>query len=119
MIYKYTFIKTMPETHEIVDPCRQINESSITPSYPAIDCYKSDMLKVCELHTIYWECSGNPEGKPVLVLHGGPGGGCPPSYRTYFDPEKYNIIMFDQRGAGKSLPFAELAENTTWDLVAE
>jgi len=68
---------------------------------------------------VYWETSGNPDGQPVIVIHGGPGGGCPPSYRQYFDPAKYNIVMMDQRGAGKSLPFAELRENTTWDLVAD
>ena len=87
--------------------------------YPLVDPHESGMLKVSNLHTIYWEVSGNPDGQPVVVLHGGPGGGCPPSYRTYFNPEKYRIVLFDQRGAGKSLPFAELKENTTWDLVAD
>ena len=72
-----------------------------------------------DIHTIYWEESGNPQGKPVVVLHGGPGGGCPPSYRQYFDAQRYRIIMFDQRGAGKSTPLAELRENTTWHLIRD
>mmetsp|Transcript_23972 Transcript_23972/g.45108 ORF Transcript_23972/g.45108 Transcript_23972/m.45108 type:complete len:372 (+) Transcript_23972:3-1118(+) len=87
--------------------------------YPPIEAYETGFLQVSDLHNIYWEQSGNPNGNPVVVLHGGPGGGCPPSYRTYFDPAKYRIIMFDQRGAGQSLPFAELKENTTWDLVSD
>ena len=76
--------------------------------YPPIEAYETGFLQVSDLHNIYWEQSGNPSGNPVVVLHGGPGGGCPPSYRTYFDPAKYRIIMFDQRGAGQSLPFAEV-----------
>ena len=71
------------------------------------------MLQVSELHTIAWEKSGNPDGMPVLVIHGGPGGGGQPSYRQYFDPNAYNIIQFDQRGCGKSIPHAELKDNTT------
>lgn len=74
--------------------------------YPKCDSYQTGFLQVSELHNIYYEQSGNAEGKPVIVLHGGPGGGCPPSYRTYFNPEVYRIVMFDQRGAGQSLPFA-------------
>lgn len=87
--------------------------------YPAIEPYQSGMLPVSALHTIYYEQSGNPDGKPVVFLHGGPGGGTIPTYRQYFDPAKWRIILFDQRGAGKSTPHAELRENTTWDLVSD
>ncbi|MBN8562258.1 MULTISPECIES: prolyl aminopeptidase [unclassified Leptolyngbya] len=87
--------------------------------YPAIAPYQSGMLPVSDLHTIYYEQSGNPNGKPVVFLHGGPGGGTIPTYRQYFDPSKWRIILFDQRGAGKSTPHAELRENTTWDLVSD
>ena len=85
--------------------------------YPPIQPYKEGTLKVSDLHTIHFEESGNPQGKPVVVLHGGPGGGCPPFYRQYFDPNKWRVVMFDQRGCGQSTPHAELRENTTWDLV--
>jgi proline iminopeptidase len=84
--------------------------------YPLRQPYNEGYLKVSEIHTIYFEESGNPEGKPIILLHGGPGGGCPPFYRQYFNPE-WRLIMFDQRGCGKSKPHAELRENTTWDLV--
>ncbi|MBD2500509.1 prolyl aminopeptidase [Anabaena azotica] len=85
--------------------------------YPNREPYKEGKLQVSQLHTIHFEESGNPEGKPVVLLHGGPGGGCPPFYRQYFHPEKWRLVMFDQRGCGKSQPHAELRENTTWDLV--
>lgn len=87
--------------------------------YPPIEPYKTRMLKVSALHEIYVEESGNPSGKPVIFVHGGPGGGTEAKYRQFFDPRKYRIILFDQRGCGKSLPYAELRENTTWDLVAD
>lgn len=87
--------------------------------YPAIAPYDSGTLQVSDLHTLYYEQVGNPTGKPVVFLHGGPGGGTIPTYRQYFDPEKWRIILFDQRGAGKSTPHAELRENTTWDLVSD
>jgi proline iminopeptidase len=75
------------------------------------------MLKVSALHTIYWEVSGNPNGKPVIILHGGPGNGSSPRYRRYFDKEAYKVIQIDQRGSGKSTPHACLEENTTQDLI--
>jgi len=85
--------------------------------YPPRQPYNEGELKVSDLHTLHFEESGNPEGKPIVLLHGGPGGGCPPFYRQYFDPEKWRLVMFDQRGCGQSKPHAELQENTTWDLV--
>lgn len=87
--------------------------------YPAIEPFSTGRLKVSEIHEIYYEVSGNPNGKPVIVCHGGPGGGTTPSMRRYFNPAKYRIVLFDQRGCGKSTPNAELSGNTTWDLVAD
>jgi proline iminopeptidase len=77
------------------------------------------MLPVSPLHTIYYEQSGNERGTPVVFLHGGPGGGTVPTYRRFFDPEAYRIVLFDQRGAGRSTPHASLEENTTWHLVED
>jgi proline iminopeptidase len=87
--------------------------------YPAIEPYETGRIKVSDIHDVYFEVSGNPKGKPAVVCHGGPGGGTTPSMRRYFNPEKYRIVLFDQRGCGKSTPNAELRENTTWDLVAD
>ncbi|MDA3913781.1 prolyl aminopeptidase [Oleiagrimonas sp.] len=87
--------------------------------YPEIEPYATGMLPVSELHTLYYEQCGNPQGKPVVFLHGGPGGGCNTESRRFFDPEAYRIILFDQRGCGRSTPHAELAQNTTWHLVAD
>ena len=91
----------------------------LTWLYPPIEPHRCGSLKVSELHKVAWEESGNPEGKPVLFLHGGPGGGTSPKHRQYFNPEAYRIILLDQRGCGKSTPYAEIRENTTWDLVAD
>ena len=85
--------------------------------YPKITPYNEFYLKVSNLHTIFVEESGNLNGKPVIFLHGGPGGGIEPIYRQYFNPKKWRIIIFDQRGCGKSIPHAELKNNTTWKLV--
>jgi len=85
--------------------------------YPPIEPNTTGMLKVSDLHTCYWEESGNPAGNPVVVVHGGPGGGSDAFYRQFFDPKAYRIIQIDQRGAGKSTPHACLEQNTTWDLV--
>jgi proline iminopeptidase len=87
--------------------------------YPAIAPYDSGMLRVSDLHTLYYEQVGNPNGKPIVVLHGGPGGGIEPFYRQYFNPEQWRIVLFDQRGCGRSTPHAELRENTTWSLVGD
>jgi len=87
--------------------------------YPEIQPYRTGRLKVAGPHELYYEESGNPQGKPVVFLHGGPGGGTEPKMRRYFDPARYRIILFDQRGCGKSTPFASLEQNTTWDLVSD
>ena len=87
--------------------------------FPPLDPYETGSLDVSDLHRIYFEVSGNPNGKPVVVCHGGPGGGSTPSMRRYFDPEVYKIILFDQRGCGKSKPHASLEDNTTWALVED
>lgn len=85
--------------------------------YSKIEPYSTGFLQVSDIHTLYWEQSGNPSGHPVVFLHGGPGAGSSESNRCFFDPEFYRIIIFDQRGAGKSTPHACLEENTTWNLV--
>ncbi len=87
--------------------------------YPEIEPYDRGMLHVSPVHTIYYEQSGNPRGKPVVFVHGGPGGGSDPKQRRFFDPEAYRIVIFDQRGCGKSTPHASLDDNTTWHLVAD
>ncbi|HEX8472426.1 MAG TPA: prolyl aminopeptidase [Pyrinomonadaceae bacterium] len=87
--------------------------------YPPIEPYDRGMLGVSSVHTIYYEQSGNPEGLPVVFLHGGPGGGTVADYRRFFDPAAYRIVLFDQRGSGQSTPHASIEENTTWHLVAD
>ena len=87
--------------------------------YPAIEPFASGFLQVSPLHRLYYEQCGNPDGKPVVFLHGGPGAGCGPNSRRFFDPAHYHIILFDQRGCGRSTPHAELLDNTTWELVAD
>lgn len=87
--------------------------------YGEIEPYASGRLKVSDIHELHYEEVGNPDGKPVVFLHGGPGGGIDPDHRRYFDPKAYRIVLFDQRGCGKSTPHASLEENTTWDLVAD
>lgn len=87
--------------------------------YPEIEPYQTGYLKVSDLHEIFYELCGTPKGKPVMILHGGPGGGCWPALRRYHDPEKYLIILHDQRGAGRSKPYSELRENDTPNLVED
>lgn len=87
--------------------------------YPIQEPYNSGLLKVSDIHQIYWEESGNPHGIPVIFLHGGPGAGASPKARGFFNPRKYRVVIIDQRGCGRSLPYAETRENTTWDLVAD
>ncbi len=87
--------------------------------YPPIEPYRSGMLQVDALHSLYWEESGNPHGVPVVLLHGGPGSGTVPRHRQFFDPAHYRIVLFDQRGAGRSTPPAECRDNSTPLLVAD
>ena len=93
--------------------------SDYRPLYPEIAPYDSGQLSVDDRHTLYYEQCGNPQGKPVVFLHGGPGGGAGPSSRRFFDPAHYRIVLFDQRGCGRSTPHADLVDNTTWHLVAD
>ena len=87
--------------------------------YPEIEPYRTGRLDVGDGHSLYWEQCGNPDGKPAVMLHGGPGAGCSPDHRRQFDPELYCITLFDQRGCGRSTPHASLEANTTWHLVAD
>lgn len=92
--------------------------------YPPIEPYDSGMLDVGDGHRVYWELAGNPGGKPAVFLHGGPGGGCTPAHRRLFDPERYRVLLFDQRNCGRSTPHAsgrdvDLSTNTTWTLVED
>jgi proline iminopeptidase len=87
--------------------------------YAPIEPFRTGFLRVSDVHEIYFEESGNPDGKPAVFLHGGPGGGTDPKMRTFFNPQVYRIVLFDQRGCGKSRPHANLVDNTTWHLVAD
>ena len=87
--------------------------------YPPIEPYETGMLDVGDGHVIYWERCGTPGAKPAVFLHGGPGSGCSPKQRQQFDPAKYDVLLFDQRGCGRSAPFASLEDNTTWHLVRD
>src|SRR5690348_4801933 len=87
--------------------------------FPPIEPYQSGMLPLDGLHTMYWEQSGNPNGLPAVFLHGGPGAGATPAHRRFFDPDRYRIVVFDQRGAGRSTPQGSLDDNTTRHLIAD
>src|SRR5436309_2077787 len=87
--------------------------------YPEIEPYQTGFLDTGDGHQVYWELSGNPQGTPVVFLHGGPGAGASPHHRRLFNPQRYKILIFDQRGCGRSKPHASLEHNTTWRLVAD
>ena len=92
--------------------------------FPPIEPYDHGMLDVGDGNLVYWEVCGNPDGKPALVVHGGPGSGCGPGNRRYFDPERYRVVLFDQRGCGRSTPHAsdpatDMTVNTTHQLIAD
>ena len=89
------------------------------PLYPPLEPHARGWLPAGDGHEVYWEICGNPEGKPAMFLHGGPGGGCSPEHRRLFDPERYRVLLFDQRGCGRSRPHGSLDANTTWDLVGD
>src|SRR5258705_63730 len=93
--------------------------SELKTLYDPIEPFDTGSLKVSPIHQIYYEQCGNPQGKPVVFLHGGPGGGISSDYRRYFDPNVYRVVLFDQRGSGKSTPHASIEANTTWDLVED
>ena len=93
--------------------------TDLRPFYPPIEPYETGMLDVGDGHSIYFERVGTPGAKPAVFLHGGPGGGISPDYRRFFDPAAYDVVLFDQRGCGRSVPFASLEANTTWHLVAD
>lgn len=96
-----------------------MENKSLREFYPEIEPYNTGMLKVSELHTISFEEVGNPQGRPIVFVHGGPGGGIDASMRRFFDPKLWRVVLFDQRGCGKSTPFSELRDNTTWDSVRD
>ena len=87
--------------------------------YSPLEPFASGTLQASSLHSLYYEQAGNPAGRKAVFLHGGPGGGLDADYRRYFDPARWHVVLFDQRGCGRSTPHAELRENTTWDLVAD
>jgi proline iminopeptidase len=87
--------------------------------YPPLEPYRTGRLQVDAVHSLYWEECGNPNGQPVLVLHGGPGAGCSPQHRQFFNPNDYRIVLFDQRGAGRSTPLGEIRDNTTAHLIQD
>lgn len=87
--------------------------------YPELEPFDRGRLQVDDRHSLYFEQCGNPDGRPVVILHGGPGAGCSPKMRRFHDPQRYRIVLFDQRGAGQSMPHADLVGNATWDLVAD
>ena len=87
--------------------------------FPTIEPFATGMLPVDDLHSIYWEQCGRPDGVPVVFLHGGPGAGASPTHRRFFDPGVYRVVIFDQRGAGRSRPLGETRQNTTEHLVED
>ena len=101
----------------MTSPSSPTSPTTVAQLYPPIEPFRTGVLATGDGHQIYWELCGNPQGKPAVFLHGGPGGGCSPDHRRLFDPERYCVLLFDQRGCGRSTPAASLDHNTTWHLV--
>src|SRR5277367_3466401 len=93
--------------------------SQLHDFFPQLEPYATGMLRVDDIHTLYWEECGNPKGVPVLFLHGGPGAGATPTHRRFFDPSAYRIVIFDQRGSGRSVPLGETRRNSTELLIED
>ena len=111
-------MKTCASSYQNYSEC-DLMSTQRTTLYPPIEPFATGMLDTGEGHQIYWELCGNPQGKPAVFLHGGPGAGCSTDHRRLFDPERYCVLLFDQRGCGRSTPHADLDHNTTWHLVAD
>jgi proline iminopeptidase len=109
--------RAVPHNVGMSDANRQLTRDDLL--FPELDAHATGRLPVDSRHTLYWEECGNPHGTPIVFLHGGPGGGSLPHHRRFFDPQRWRIILVDQRGAGRSTPAAEIVDNTTWHLVAD
>jgi len=118
MINKLTFASLISLAIFFTCAC-QVAEQQDTGLWPSIEPFETGYLQVSDIHELYYELVGNPKGKPVFVLHGGPGGSARPVMRRFFNPEKYKVVLFDQRGAGRSKPYAEIKDNNTWELVED
>ncbi len=112
-------MRQIPKTDDTRPPGCTLRKSPLLDLFPNIEPYASGYLSVDKIHNLYWEQSGNPDGTPVLILHGGPGAGTSPAHRRFFDPDHYRIILFDQRGSGRSTPLGCLENNTTAHLIAD
>jgi len=111
-------LKNLVNNNYIYSP-KMNSSKDLRKLYTWTEPFETGFLNVDNFHNIFWEISGNKDGQPVLIMHGGPGGGCAPSYRGFFDPSFYKIVMMDQRGAGQSTPHASLVNNTTWHIIED
>src|SRR5438874_11381576 len=116
-VIAHAVVQHAPRASSIAMPDTASNRDS--PLFPPLEPYADGRLAVDERHVLYWETCGNPHGMPVVFLHGGPGGGCMPHHRRFFDPRYWRIVLLDQRGAGRSSPSADLTNNTTQHLIAD
>ena len=116
---KYIFVFSISIIALILSSCGTQTEKESYALYPEIEPFKTDYLQVSNLHDIYYELCGNPDGNPIFMLHGGPGGSSSPYMRRFCNPEKFLIVLYDQRGAGKSKPWGEIKDNTTQHLVED
>lgn len=118
-IVSVLMLMLMPSCQPSADAKENKQESAEGKPWPAIEPYKTGYLQVSKIHNIFYQLGGNPNGNPVMFLHGGPGGGCTPENFKYFNPEKFHVVLHDQRGCGKSTPYGELKENNTRELVED